>query len=508
MAIPGQYFSNIRFPLTQKPLTHPDKKEEWQDIFNLQNSFRLLLQEMYEPSSGEGGMVPITLLDSAVEILDGTYELPPHPGRMAVIELRGEKYLFPLYYYRSPQPEMTPPSYDFAWPSVKILLPLDDSFEEKANGYQVDAVNSPTFVEDTPWGYGKSLLLGGNSLQQFLRIHVDDKADILDKSYTVEMWIKFLSPPSVSGPPDGIFGRYPEDPEESGEFGSPALSYVYSMSKSLILSRRVRGTDSYQHIAYSAGYKIDDGEWHHVAVAYRHPSESPKPGPFYSYAMYFDGKLAWEEFYNPLLDYIDTIDGPWLIGSVRNDGDQYRTNFLHALVSNFRLSVGGSRYYSETFPVPSKPFPTSEILEARYWRVYVNSVSGASDTINISRIEFEPARLEGKPGSVICSTEDSPDWSAEKAFDPNTGLADGWRSVSGDTSGAWIGFVFDDPVGVVETFITPMQGDALAGAPRNVSIQFSLDGLTWETLVSALFSDDVLNLRTRLRVTAATVLPI
>lgn len=85
MATRGQYLSEIKFPLTVKPLTSPDDKLTFQDVFNLQNSFRLLIGAIDEwisnnPGGGGGGMtagqgVP-TEAGTAGEVYVNTLEVP------------------------------------------------------------------------------------------------------------------------------------------------------------------------------------------------------------------------------------------------------------------------------------------------------------------------------------------------------------------------------------------------------------------------------------------------
>jgi len=42
----SQFFSLYKYPITLKPLTFPDYKETYNDIFNLQNSFRILIHQL------------------------------------------------------------------------------------------------------------------------------------------------------------------------------------------------------------------------------------------------------------------------------------------------------------------------------------------------------------------------------------------------------------------------------------------------------------------------------
>lgn len=42
----SQFFSEYRYPITLKPITHPQYKETHTDIFNLQNSFRILVHQL------------------------------------------------------------------------------------------------------------------------------------------------------------------------------------------------------------------------------------------------------------------------------------------------------------------------------------------------------------------------------------------------------------------------------------------------------------------------------
>lgn len=113
MTIPGQYFSEIGFPLTQKPLTPPDKKNEWQDIFNLQNSFRLLVQNLDE-KGGSG----LEFAEEPDWVEEGEITPPGKIERWAQVEIEGELYYVPLFKVVKPSPIVGDPH----WDDVAALL--------------------------------------------------------------------------------------------------------------------------------------------------------------------------------------------------------------------------------------------------------------------------------------------------------------------------------------------------------------------------------------------------
>lgn len=73
----ASFSTNKKYPLTLKPLTHPDVKTTHQDVFNLLNSFRILFGDLDTAftdlrnlvGSGSGGEVLVSDTNSGPPVM-------------------------------------------------------------------------------------------------------------------------------------------------------------------------------------------------------------------------------------------------------------------------------------------------------------------------------------------------------------------------------------------------------------------------------------------------------
>lgn len=81
----------VRYPLTEKPLTNPDYKKTYEDIFNLQKTVKLLLTLLEVDIAAVANIG--TLSDAAGTVIT----LPAKAHRLGSVKIRGNSYYIPLY---------------------------------------------------------------------------------------------------------------------------------------------------------------------------------------------------------------------------------------------------------------------------------------------------------------------------------------------------------------------------------------------------------------------------
>lgn len=119
-----------------------------------------------------------------------------------------------------------------------------------------------------------------------------------------------------------------------------------------------------------------------------------------------------------------------------------------------------------------------------YWRLSVTAIDGGTTFIAMPELEFRET-LGGANSAVggtpIASSVFTSSYSSTNAFDGNNETF--WYSDSGDLNG-WIGYQFASPVEIKEVVIGsfgPSNGTSttLSRLPRDFSVEFSDDGVTW-----------------------------
>ena len=128
------------------------------------------------------------------------------------------------------------------------------------------------------------------------------------------------------------------------------------------------------------------------------------------------------------------------------------------------------------------------VLAKRHWRIYVTDTNwtGSSGGDAVALVEVTWVDFNGvpvpKPGSVVV-TEDSAftsSFNGAKAYDNDLGTL--W-SGSGPAIPGWIAFDFgaSDAFDMQQVTMTARTGTSAAQAPRDFDIQYSDDGITWQT---------------------------
>lgn len=125
--------------------------------------------------------------------------------------------------------------------------------------------------------------------------------------------------------------------------------------------------------------------------------------------------------------------------------------------------------------------PIGDLTFARHWRVYIST---SNDPYNsLSNVEFRtevhvPLNASSLPGTPFSTAIYQAGYDAAKAFD---GL-DSTTWISNATTPCWVGYSFDEPIGVRQVAIRNdgrSSGANYNQAPRDFQIQYSLDGTAW-----------------------------
>lgn len=137
---------------------------------------------------------------------------------------------------------------------LKAYYTFDNGDCSDATEYELDGqpFNLPTYVEDTPSGFGKAAFVNGNK-QQYYSINYELFRGL--KNYSIAMWLKDFSTGTIIS---GVVS------DESMESQSPRVT-MQNDGKILFWTKGHTYSGDNPPFAYTYS-AIQSGEWHHIAV--------------------------------------------------------------------------------------------------------------------------------------------------------------------------------------------------------------------------------------------------
>ena len=123
-----------------------------------------------------------------------------------------------------------------------------------------------------------------------------------------------------------------------------------------------------------------------------------------------------------------------------------------------------------------------ETVSSRYWRIFVNSIGGSSDSVTIAIIEL---RDEPRGDNLLVNGTASSSSVLTASFAPrlafDTSVQSAWAAGSGLSSGEWIAYDLGEgnEISPTELSITARRAGR---APTDFDLQVSEDGLNWTSV--------------------------
>lgn len=164
----NQFSLASQLPIPLKPLTHPDHKNTFEDVFKLQTSVRILADKMEELSGGSG----LVLADHPDRTLLGTRTVPATCLEWAQVTVDGVLYHVPLYRVGTSDPH---------WNNVVALLHFDGDLTEETGRTWI-AITGPVFESGG--------VEGSAALSSAVYTPYDAELDLLNADFTVEFYVR------------------------------------------------------------------------------------------------------------------------------------------------------------------------------------------------------------------------------------------------------------------------------------------------------------------------------
>lgn len=342
------FSSDKKYPITLKPLTAPDIKSTFQDVFNLQNALRLLLHDLdaelakyvqeapadgklygrknktwSEVTGGVGG--GSSLIDSPSAIVAaGTLAPPETCDTYLTTVIAGVTYAIPAFVERSSEIGTDP-----YWASVVSLMSFDQTLTD-AKG--VSWTDSGTSYAGGRYGSGSLYTAGGNISAPV--------ASWNDFSYgtgdfTVEMYIKRLGDSHDTA----IFShQYVGGDSMPLVIGVGAVNTT-SSANTLFIGAFIGGA----WLGTTSSLTPAIGQWYHIAAV--------RSGA--TYTLYVAGTAV--ASFSSTVSSVATK--PLLIGR-RWDNWTAPQIYFAGCIDEMRITKGVARYTSNFTP-PTLPFPRS-----------------------------------------------------------------------------------------------------------------------------------------------------